>query len=175
MDAKRFGCFVAERRKELGLTQKELAAKIQVTDKAVSKWERGLGLPDISTIEPLASALSVSIEELMRSEKDVLQAAEAEITDKKGIIMCTFAVTTLVLSLLEIFLSIKWDGSKLQMSASVPYTTFIPGLALIIYSIVCVIKGRKTDGAWALGLCLILIPVIVLGSSFLILGLIAGE
>lgn len=43
MDANKFGCFVAERRKELNMTQKDLAAKIQVTDKAVSKWERGLG------------------------------------------------------------------------------------------------------------------------------------
>ena len=53
MDAKKFGRFVAERRKELKMTQKDLAAKIQVTDKAVSKWERGLGFPDINTIEYL--------------------------------------------------------------------------------------------------------------------------
>jgi transcriptional regulator with XRE-family HTH domain len=42
MDAYKFGCFVAERRKEQKMTQKDLAAKLQVTDKAVSKWERGL-------------------------------------------------------------------------------------------------------------------------------------
>ena len=42
MDSDKFGRFVAERRKELNLTQKDLAAKIQVTDKAVSKWERGV-------------------------------------------------------------------------------------------------------------------------------------
>lgn len=41
MDSDKFGRFVAERRKELNMTQKDLAAKIQVTDKAVSKWERG--------------------------------------------------------------------------------------------------------------------------------------
>ena len=67
MDANKFGCFVAERRKELKMTQKDLAAKIQVTDKAVSKWERGLGFPDINTIEYLADALDVSIIELMKS------------------------------------------------------------------------------------------------------------
>ena len=54
MDANKFGCFVADRRKELNMTQKELAAKIHVTDKAVSRWERGLGFPDINTIEELA-------------------------------------------------------------------------------------------------------------------------
>lgn len=42
MDANKFGRFVAGRRKELKMTQKELATKIQVTDKAVSKWERGV-------------------------------------------------------------------------------------------------------------------------------------
>ena len=49
-------------------SKKELAEKINVTDKAVSKWERGLGFPDIKTIELLAEVLDVSILEIMRSE-----------------------------------------------------------------------------------------------------------
>lgn len=53
MDALETGRFIAQRRKELGLTQKALAQQLHVTDKAVSKWERGAGLPDINTIEPL--------------------------------------------------------------------------------------------------------------------------
>ena len=57
MDAKVFGKFIMERRKQLGMTQAELAEKINVTDKAVSRWERGLGFPDINTLEPLADAL----------------------------------------------------------------------------------------------------------------------
>ena len=51
------------------MTQLELAQKLQVTDKAVSRWERGVGLPDIHTMEPLAKALGVSVLELMRSER----------------------------------------------------------------------------------------------------------
>lgn len=69
MDAKRFGAFVAEVRKEKNMTQADLAREIQVTDKAVSRWERGIGLPDINTIEPLAEALGVGIVELMKSER----------------------------------------------------------------------------------------------------------
>ena len=46
-----------------------MAEKIEVTDKAVSRWERGLGFPDITTMEPLADALGISLLELMRSEK----------------------------------------------------------------------------------------------------------
>ena len=69
MDAKKFGTFIASLRKENNMTQADLAKKLQVTDKAISKWERGLGFPDINSIEPLADALGVSILEIMRSEK----------------------------------------------------------------------------------------------------------
>ena len=68
MDAKTFGAFILERRKSQNKTQAELAEIIGVTDKAVSRWERGLGFPDINTMEPLAGALGVTLLELMRSE-----------------------------------------------------------------------------------------------------------
>ncbi len=51
--------------------------KIHVTDKAVSRWERGLGFPDIQTIEPLAQALGISVLELMRSERQEKAKEEA--------------------------------------------------------------------------------------------------
>lgn len=68
MDAKIFGKFIAMCRKRIGLTQADLAVKLNVTDKAVSRWERGVGFPDISTIEPLASALEMSVLEIMKSK-----------------------------------------------------------------------------------------------------------
>ena len=57
-------------RKSNNITQIELARKLNVTDKAVSRWERGLGFPDINTLEPLADALGVSIVELMQTKKN---------------------------------------------------------------------------------------------------------
>lgn len=69
MEAKKFGQFIAGIRKEKKMTQTELAGKIHVTDKAISRWERGLGFPDIQTLEPLAQALGISVLELMRSER----------------------------------------------------------------------------------------------------------
>ena len=69
MDAKTFGAFLADTRRERGMTQAELADIIHVTDKAVSRWERGRGFPDIQLLLPLANALGVSVLELMRSEK----------------------------------------------------------------------------------------------------------
>ena len=62
-----FGEMVRMLRAEKGMTQLDLARKMGVTDKAVSKWERGLGFPDIKLLEPLSQALDVSILELMRS------------------------------------------------------------------------------------------------------------
>lgn len=69
MDSRKFGAFISELRKKRGWTQLELAQKLNVTDKAVSKWERGVGFPDIKLIEPLADAFGVSLLEIMKSEK----------------------------------------------------------------------------------------------------------
>ncbi|MCM1100310.1 MAG: helix-turn-helix domain-containing protein [Clostridium sp.] len=79
MDSRKFGEFIAAVRKEKGWTQAELAEKLNVTDKAVSRWERGLGFPDINTVKPLADALEVSVSEIMQSEKDVKEEQDGRI------------------------------------------------------------------------------------------------
>lgn len=82
MDNIQFGAFVAQLRKEQDMTQKELANKLNVTDKAVSKWETGKGFPDVKLLEPLAQALGVSLVELLqgeRSKKESLTMGEAEV------------------------------------------------------------------------------------------------
>ncbi|MCM1165210.1 MAG: helix-turn-helix domain-containing protein [Lachnospiraceae bacterium] len=68
-DTKKTGAFIARLRRERGLTQKELADKIGVTDKAVSKWERGRGFPDVSLLESLSEELGVSAAELINGER----------------------------------------------------------------------------------------------------------
>lgn len=75
MDAKKTGAFIAAQRKRLGMTQAELAGKLHVTDKAVSRWERAQGLPDIQSIEPLADALGVDIAEILKGEKIAADAS----------------------------------------------------------------------------------------------------
>lgn len=68
IDNEKFGVFLARLRKEKGMTQKELAEKLYVSDKAVSKWERGLSLPDISLLQPMAELLGVSTTELLSGQ-----------------------------------------------------------------------------------------------------------
>lgn len=63
MDAEKIGALIRDRRTEKGMTQKELAAQLNVTDKAVSKWERGLCFPDICIVEKLGNTLDISMEE----------------------------------------------------------------------------------------------------------------
>lgn len=69
MEKEKTGQLIAELRKEKGLTQKQLADALNVTDKAVSKWERGLSFPDISMLEPLSELLDISIMELLAGER----------------------------------------------------------------------------------------------------------
>lgn len=66
MDIKKIGLNIATLRKKKGLTQQELGNKLFVTDKAVSKWERGICLPDVSILEKLADVLDTDIYELLQ-------------------------------------------------------------------------------------------------------------
>lgn len=92
MNYEKIGEFIAEKRKEKNLTQAELAKKIGVTDKAVSKWERGLGCPDISILEVLAKELNVSVLELLKGRK--IENEVIKVTEADDYVKDTFKVST---------------------------------------------------------------------------------
>ena len=69
MDPKKTGIIISDARKKGKMTQKDLADKLYVSDKAVSKWERGLCFPDISVLIPLTEILNISLYDLLRGEK----------------------------------------------------------------------------------------------------------
>ncbi len=77
MENQKIGVFICEARKAKGLTQKQLSEALGVTDKAVSKWERGVSCPDISLLTPLAGVLGVTVTELLAGEAQP-PAPEAE-------------------------------------------------------------------------------------------------
>jgi transcriptional regulator with XRE-family HTH domain len=85
MDNQKIGAFVAELRKAKGLSQKELADKVGVTDKAVSKWECGNGMPDISLLVPLCQILGVSINDLLNGgripQNEIAKKAESQVLE----------------------------------------------------------------------------------------------
>lgn len=88
MDYEKIGSFIAAKRKEKGMTQKDLAELFGVTDRAVSKWERAKSFPDVQILKPLCEALGVSLGELFDGEASCQQnftKAEAGETAMKGI------------------------------------------------------------------------------------------
>lgn len=98
---KSIGETIAYLRKEKGMTQNELAEKMNVTDKAVSKWERDLSCPDINTISKLADILDVSVEELLKAKK-----RENSNTKMKDLVNLIFKAVALAMGIAVVVLNI---------------------------------------------------------------------
>ena len=81
MDNTKTGNLIREARKEKSLTQLELAGKLHVSDRAVSKWERGLCAPDIALLEPLGEALGLTVTELISGERNFAPDPETAVKD----------------------------------------------------------------------------------------------
>ena len=99
---KTLGMMIAELRKEKGMTQLELAEKMGVTDKAVSKWERDLSCPDINSLPNLAEILGVTVDELMQIKRE----AENPKQSPKEIAQLIFKVVPLAMGVAVVVLSI---------------------------------------------------------------------
>ena len=185
MDAQKFGTFIAQCRKEKGMTQSELAAKIMVTDKAVSRWERGKGFPDINLLLPLAEALEVSVLELMHSErqKDKVQlfqddtiivhlmenAVEMNKQNKHQdrILTCIACITMLFVTFFIKFYGYGSIGGGIAAGA---FIAFIPIGFYLLISNRKDITGRKIYTIFTvLGICLTLALLTFLHVNSLIL------
>ena len=79
MDQVKIGKFIALRRKQVGLTQMQLAEKLLITDRAVSKWERGLSMPDSSIMLDLCKILKITVNELLSGEVIVMEKYEEKL------------------------------------------------------------------------------------------------
>ena len=118
MDQKKIGEFIAKCRKEKNLTQQELADKLNITKNAVSKWERGLSLMDISLLKQVSEILDISVNELLNGERiELMEKNAIDDTivksmntyvkkDKKKIIRRTIIFTIITIALLWIILTI---------------------------------------------------------------------
>lgn len=89
IDKQRFGTFIAQLRKEKGYTQQELAEKLYISNKAVSKWETGVSIPDVALLIPLSEILDVTVAELLKCqrlrEEEPLDSIQVEDLVKKAI------------------------------------------------------------------------------------------
>lgn len=85
MNREKTGALIAAARKEKNMTQKDLAKVLHVSDRAVSKWERGAGFPDVSLLEPLADALDLQVLDLLQGEEQ--EEAEPEVTVRRALVL----------------------------------------------------------------------------------------
>ncbi len=120
MNNKKMGNFIAMRRKEINLTQKQLAEKLNVTDKAVSKWETGKGAPDISLLNVIAESLGVTVIELLdgeyseknneqvQTEKIVIEALQKAKKERTKTIISFFMALVILFSLANITVYGYW-------------------------------------------------------------------
>ncbi|MBR6766286.1 MAG: helix-turn-helix domain-containing protein, partial [Clostridia bacterium] len=105
MDQQKIGAFIKEMRKELGLTQSQLAEKLNISNKAISKWETGGGMPDVSLITPLCEALNITSEELFAGEKAAVPKDESQpVKAKKRYDIVAFIIVFIFIALILVFL-----------------------------------------------------------------------
>lgn len=186
MDAIKLGEFIAGCRKEKNMTQAALAVKINVTDKAVSRWERGIGFSDINTIEPLADALGVSVLELMKAEKfttdqvtneeaseairdTLLVAKEQQRKERRNIFTILGALLVLIVFILYLD-SLQWQLDMLIMTAAgvvLPLLCMVGFATLLGYGIWRKATGKSCRQTFALALAMLCILILLLGLFFL--------
>jgi len=139
MNCKKTGELITRVRKEHGLTQKELAQRLHISDRTISKWERGVGFPDVSLLEPLADALDLTISEIVIGEKsssetrimsddEVLKEAYAIIKSNVSKQICKKVVATSLSVIFPFFISIFFwsyipNELAILVGTSSPYTS----------------------------------------------------
>lgn len=92
IDKKKFGAFVSELRREKGFTQKELAEKLFISDKAISKWETGVSIPDTSLLVPLADLFGVTVTELLMCKR-MIQEAPLDANQVEAVVQTALSYT----------------------------------------------------------------------------------
>ena len=102
MDCKKIGEYIQLKRKAIGITQQDLGDKLGVTSKAVSKWECGVALPDVSLFKDLSEVLNIEIEELLNGEDN----KEIPVDKKKNIAIIVLSSITFLLLIISILLGI---------------------------------------------------------------------
>ena len=155
MDNEKIGKFILELRKQKGMTQKELAEKVGVSDKTISKWECGNSIPDITYLEALCNSLNISVNELLsgqrltgesyseKAEENIMALMKENKSNKKGICWKN------VLGILLCFVSILYIGVWCWGINGIGMFLYFYDLpTLLVYGLLCagcmMLSGQKT-------------------------------
>jgi len=144
LDKQKFGAFEAQLRKEKGLTQKDVAQQLYISDKAVSKWETGNTFPDAALLVPLSELLGVTVTELLLCERmdtqtsmeqdrveDIVKTAisysdaSSERAYRANGLWGIFYALALLISCIEVLASYKYGHDLLYMGIAIPFAAII--------------------------------------------------
>jgi len=140
MDIDKISSFIKEKRKKLGYTQEQLAEKLMVTEKAVSRWETGRGTPDISLLIPLSKELKTDVSELLNGEENKIEKIIEynEITKKnKFNIQFKIVILFYILSILSFLFYLRFEYDP-----NIEVNYFMRLLIIVIASIFVIIGNK---------------------------------
>ena len=144
MDQILIGRFIAQERKRKGYTQKQLSEKLGISDKTVSKWERGNGFPEVSLLLPLCNELDITVNELLSgervSEEDYRKKAEENMVNlvkeaqesKKKIILSAMVSMLALVAAVPLFVL----SGAIAMDAWLKMILIVIGIVVIVFGIV---------------------------------------
>lgn len=170
MDQEKIGKFILEMRKQKGLTQKELAEKVGISDKTISKWECGNSMPDISYLEALCNSLGITVNELLsgecltdesyseKAEENIMALIKENKSNKKeGMGRIFFGAVLAMISLMYLVLMCEGVSGLAYF-----WNKFIDIPCLLVYFILCLagilLSGKKEKEAKLSALQKIAIP-----------------
>ena len=141
MDQIKIGKFIAEERKKKGCTQRELADKLGISDKTISKWERGNGFPEISLLLPLCNELDITVNELLSGERllEVDYKKKAEENMVNLVKEAQESTKKIILSAMVAILVIIAAVPLLVLSGALEMETWLRAVLIVIGG--CVIIG----------------------------------
>lgn len=141
MDQIKIGKFIAEERKAKKYTQRELADKLNISDKTISKWERGNGFPEVSFLFPLCNELEITVNELLSGER--LQAMDYKKKAEENMV--------------NLVREAQESKKKIVLSAMVAGLTIIAAVPLFILS------GMLDMENWIRVLLIVIVLVVIVG------------
>lgn len=155
------GSFIAAERKRKGYTQKQLSEKLGISDKTVSKWERGNGFPDVSLLLPLCSELDITVNELLSgervSEEDYCRKAEENMVNlvrearesKKKIMLSAMVAILVIIAAVPLFVV----AGAIQMEDWIRVLLIVTGIVVIVIGIAIACILDREAGAYECPSC----------------------
>lgn len=162
MNQSKTGCFIAQCRKEQGLTQLQLAEKLNITDRAVSKWETGRSMPDTSIMLELCGILGISVSELLsgerlkmeeyneKAEKLLIEMAEKEEINNKKFLMYE---TIIGIFTMIIFLAFTAAAALLDLNLYLKVFLFIAAFIVLFAGVAFGLKIETEAGYYECKKC----------------------